>query len=145
MVKINQISGRTGKKLIQRLAAVLIVILIAVLFWEYKKESIAVPEAACPSAEGFCELPVVNITTADNQKFGLKIAVKPHLNADFRLISDAAAKISGNIAASLKRYPYRDLAPQSNPHLLHKELRKQINRAIAPRTVKDIIFSRLPA
>lgn len=96
------------------------------------------------SADGrSCELQPITAVSADGCRLRLKMSLEPQNRTETGRNLALEKQIAANIAAGLRQYPCRDLSPGADPRILHGELRKQIDRAIAPAKIKNIRFSRL--
>ena len=96
------------------------------------------------SADGrSCELQPITAVSADGCRLRLKMSLEPQNRTETGRILALEKQIAANIAAGLRQYPCRDLSPGADPRILHGELRKQIDHAIAPAKIKNIRFSRL--
>lgn len=90
-----------------------------------------------------CELQPITAVSADGCRLRLKMSLEPQNRTETGRILALEKQIAANIAAGLRQYPCRDLSPGADPRILHGELRKQIDHAIAPAKIKNIRFSRL--
>ena len=121
MVKVNRISRGTNRK---TTAGILLILAAA--------------------ADGrSCELQPITAVSADGCRLRLKMSLEPQNRTETGRNLALEKQIAANIAAGLRQYPCRDLSPGADPRILHGELRKQIDRAIAPAKIKNIRFSRL--
>lgn len=141
MVKVNRISRGTNRKTTAGILLILAAAAVGTVIWG-KKTPPALQGVL--SADGrSCELQPITAVSADGCRLRLKMSLEPQNRTETGRILALEKQIAANIAAGLRQYPCRDLSPGADPQILHRELRKQINRAIAPAKIKNIFFSRL--
>ena len=152
MVKVNRISRGTNRKTTAGILLILAAAAVGTVIWG-KKTPPALQGVL--SADGrsvsytHLTLPTKRIVqpitavSADGCRLRLKMSLEPQNRTEPGRILALEKQIAANIAAGLRQYPCRDLSPGADPRILHGELRKQIDRAIAPAKIKNIRFSRL--
>lgn len=141
MVKVNRISRGTNRKTTAGILLILAAAAVGTVIWG-KKTPPALQGVL--SADGrSCELQPITAVSADGCRLRLKMSLEPQNRTETGRNLALEKQIAANIAAGLRQYPCRDLSPGADPRILHGELRKQIDRAIAPAKIKNIRFSRL--
>ena len=126
MVKVNRISRGTNRKTTAGILLILAAAAVGTVIWGKKTP---------PALQG--------VLSADGCRLRLKMSLEPQNRTETGRNLALEKQIAANIAAGLRQYPCRDLSPGADPRILHGELRKQIDRAIAPAKIKNIRFSRL--
>ena len=120
MVKVNRISRGTNRKTTAGILLILAAAAVGTVIWG-KKTPPALQGVL--SADGrSCELQPITAVSADGCRLRLKMSLEPQNRTE-----------TGRILALEKQIAA----------ILHGELRKQIDRVIAPAKIKNIRFSRL--
>lgn len=141
MVKVNRISHGKNRKTAAGILLILAAAAVGTVLFEKKAPPVSPGRV---SADGrSCELQPITAVSADGCRLRLTMSLEPQNRSETGRILALERQIAANIAAGLKQYPCRDLSPGADPRILHGELRKQIDRAIAPAKIKNIRFSKV--
>ncbi len=145
MVKVNRIVRFSPQRVARRLFAVLAAAVAAVaIFGDRSPQSSLSPATHAPVLQMpvFYELPLLDVVTADNRKFGLEIFIEPQTPADLELIRRRETEVKQKAIRSVRRFNARELTRHQRQPALKETLLEEIRSAAAPAKIKNIYFNR---
>lgn len=141
MVKINQITDNNNKKLLFKIIGVLFAAVICTIFLSVlQKPNLRHLNNPTINLPIVYEYAPIKITTVDNQEIWLELYIEPYSNVDLPKIHKSEQKIRQIIKQKISAFPISVLAFPENRPQIETILKKQIDLALYPATVKNIHF-----